>query len=138
VTVRGTAAHSRGRVDVGLVDAISALLVADDEDAVVSCAVERAALLFDPVVPEVQLHAGGRGHRPAAWCDADVIGPSPDGGWTVVVPLRGREGDAGDLLLHRPPGTSVHSLRAPAAELGRHVGINLERVRRRAASAVPR
>jgi hypothetical protein len=130
VTAVATAARGRGRVDVDLVDAITALLVARDEDAVVACAIERAGRLFAPVTPEVRLLPDGA-------CsvldlrDADVVGPTPDGGWTVVVPLRGREGHLGDLLLHRPRHAAVHAVRAPAMELGRHLALNIERVRRR-------
>jgi hypothetical protein len=130
VTAMATAARSRARVDVDLVDAITALLVARDEDAVVACAIERAGRLFAPVRPEVRLHPGDACSVLDLRDDADVVGPAPDGGWTVVVPLRGREGQLGDLLLHRPPDTAVHAMRAPATELGRHLALNIERVRR--------
>ena len=48
---------------------------------------------------------------------------------SLVVPLVGPDGVHGVLLLHRPPGTQVFTLRSGAAHFGRHFGLNLERVR---------
>jgi hypothetical protein len=109
-----------------LIGAITALLVETDETSLLESVVDHAHRLFDPVVPRLVLQ-----ERSAA-LDGDDLEAIVTGAEQrcLVVPLRGRDGVHGTLLLERPPGRPVNALRHHAEQFGEHVGLNLERVRR--------